>query len=416
MPTPLSYRTLIPDLLSPTVAFVPRKKMFAAKSIQRIPLAEAKERFGGVHWSNSLWHHESESIELSATDRKILLAAVRASHALEKKMALTPLPKGLHGFEVVATQPINLGEWSLYTGRLLVPQDYEIDDVYATMLKNNRISARYHGNMTRYFSHAFTDSQLENEVSFNSKRVHNRVATANFERFYIQTSVEYFAALRATRNIQAGERLRSPYLLLHFDNQQLTPQLFSHSAALIKPRYYKWKNNTLSFKLETTRIYCDITLQEIIALEKTYVIRAEQSDLAYDLYIYPDFWEDALQQHTNWWQQHHLMIELSHHDQHHIKGFVAQKSLEECLYATLEHLLEESLGTAEQGTIPLNTTDSHGHPKTLMHVFILHASPEITTQRQHKLQQAGIPIITNNATTFYVPFRSLFYASNSLTQ
>lgn len=324
------YCSLTKDPQPETISYWPQNSDFAIN----LSLDEAKARFGVTHWTHTLLATMEHALKFTTTERQQMQKLVKASVITEAKMAITELSAPLDGFEVVARERIKKGERLLYSGVIL--EELPINDSYALNTNDHVITSKEHGNIARFFAHAFSAEELIQEISFCPEFSANAVATSNFvcSRLKTETAGSY-ALLTATRDILPGEALRWNYGLQHFDVLKITPCLFNHSTrAVIEASTFYWKNCVVAFddRYETG------TLRPIIAGDNFSIFPGSITNKSYDLLFHANYFSE---QQNVLFRQHKARLPFPNAPHDYVKCIPPNSNIKSLLTTTRDALLAD---------------------------------------------------------------------------
>lgn len=227
---------------------MPGIKIYEADGgITELTQEEAATRFGMTKWTHAILNSSQKSIlgKRSPEWTKLLQESINT----EQKMALVSMPAPCEGYEAIALERIFQGSILIYSGNAL--NESSADDPYlvGSSKREELVSARKSGNISRFISHAPTELSLQNEIAICNDLIVGKIATENFEADCMKISGIKFIILKAKRDIEVGEKVYWDYGLEHFKALDfITPLLFNKDTKdVIPPQDYYWKNLTIIF-------------------------------------------------------------------------------------------------------------------------------------------------------------------------
>ncbi len=269
---------VLPDQATVTlVNFLPAGA--AVQEVIKRPIAEVLAEHDMLGWGHGMLGPGATVI-----DNESLKNSWR-SKLTENNMALTPMPGGLPGLEVVAIKPIPRGSILVYSG-LLGPIPAK-DPYFAGISREQGYSARRYGNISRFMGHAPGKNNLDT-FEFCNQALKSNVATANFQGIKLDTTCIQggISGLVALRDINPGEPARWDYGSQHFYIMGITPALFTtDSNQIIEYTQYYCASASLSMKVMERIISFPATIKALVEGNSYVFIDTQQSGLDEDVFL-----------------------------------------------------------------------------------------------------------------------------------
>lgn len=269
------------------VNFLPAGAQATPENVILQPLDEFLRAHNMLEWNHTLWSTDETVTDLESLRHSWL------SKLTEAKMALTPMPEGLPGLEVVAINTIPSGSILIYAGLLGPAED---NDPYAAGTStDNSYSAREYGNISRFMGHALKADTLREQVTFSDQVLASKVATANFSgiKLFSNCVIESITGLVALREIHPGERVRWDYGFVHFNALEIAPALFtSDTNQLIHYSNYFYTETSLRIILNYSAIL--LNLKSVIEHNSFILIESQHSLSGYDIYLDSQYIKEEL--------------------------------------------------------------------------------------------------------------------------
>jgi hypothetical protein len=294
--------------------------------LRKLSPNEACEKFSMLSWTNQVHHINPSDDAICANE---LQDIINLSIATQEKMAITTVEiNGAVVFGLVAIEPIPKGSVLLYSSKVLDKSEIKKEDLYMVGLPKNTLSAKNHGNMSRFMNHALDSDAAKQEVKFEPSNLQDDMAVANFSTRKVTTSTSECFTLNAEHDIEVGEALYWNYSLSYFQHLEFPIVIFNKLGTVINANLYQWVNPVVQIQIGDKTVPTHANFKSLLSKNGFIILCGMLSKFDKDIVINAEYIREILSANPALANSYYITIPLPNVPHASIKYLAPSSSLD----------------------------------------------------------------------------------------